>query len=265
MNNIEILTMALEYIENNLTSEIKTETVAAACYCSKASLEKIFRFLSHISVHDYVIRRRMMFAARMIAKEPEKSLLEVAVECGYSTNESFGRAFKSVWNCNPSEFRNNTRYFELYPRLRPLKKGDVTTMSKHVDITELYELFKERKNCYFVCGDIKHLVPINEISHKAGDLAILESLKRMESVAGEDDLVFRIGGDEFVILTNNEDALYADEVCEKLNGMNGQTISFEGREIPLDLHIAITKLTTNGLRYSEMFEQLHKVLNDVKR
>ena len=40
---------------------------------------------------------------------------------------------------------------------------------------------------------IKSLVPINEISYKAGDLAILEVLKRMEKVAGEDDVVFRIG------------------------------------------------------------------------
>ena len=41
MNKIEILTTALEYIEANLSSEIKTEDVAGACYCSKAALEKL--------------------------------------------------------------------------------------------------------------------------------------------------------------------------------------------------------------------------------
>ena len=33
MNNIEILTNALEFIEENLQNEIKTQDVADACYC----------------------------------------------------------------------------------------------------------------------------------------------------------------------------------------------------------------------------------------
>lgn len=67
-------------------------------------LEKIFRCVNNIGVHEYVVRRRMMLVAKFIRKSPETSLLEIAVACGYSTNESFSRAFKTVWNCNPSEF-----------------------------------------------------------------------------------------------------------------------------------------------------------------
>ena len=60
--------------------------------------------------------------------------------------------------------------------------------------------------------DIYHLIPINDISRKAGDLAISESLRRMESVCGDEDVVFRIGGDEFVIILQN----YDYESIEKL-------------------------------------------------
>ena len=56
---------------------------------------------------------------------------------------------------------------------------------KPVDISELYDLFLEWKDCYFICCDIKGLVPINEISYKAGDLAILETVRRMEKCAGD--------------------------------------------------------------------------------
>ncbi len=66
-----------------------------------------------------------------------------------------------------------------------------------------------------MCCDIKSLVPINEISHKAGDLAILESMKRMSDAAGEDDYVFRIGGDEFALLTASTDAAYAKQIADK--------------------------------------------------
>lgn len=45
-----------------------------------------------------------------------------------------------------------------------------------------------------ICFDIVGLMPINDISREAGDLAILESLKRIEQVCTENMLQFRIGG-----------------------------------------------------------------------
>lgn len=262
MNNLDILANAFEYIEQHLQEDIKTEDVAAACYCSKSTLEKIFRYINHRSVHDYIMRRRMMLAAKMIVANPESNLLEVALSCGYSTNESFTRAFKNVWNCNPSEFRGNTRFSELFPRRYPPKQdGGIYHMRVNLDISELYETFRQRKDCYFVCCDIKKLVPINEISHKAGDLAILETMNRMEREAGNEDIVFRIGGDEFVILTNSEDIKYAENVMERIRAYNGQPILFEDKEIPLSLHTAIVKFEgSKNIKYQDLFEQLHAAI-----
>ena len=53
MRSIELLVTALEYIEQHLRDEIKTEDVAAVCYCSKSTLEKLFRRVHGISVHAY--------------------------------------------------------------------------------------------------------------------------------------------------------------------------------------------------------------------
>lgn len=266
MNKIKILATALEYIEANLSSEIKTEDVAAECYCSKAALEKIFRCLNRISVHDYVIRRRMALAARRMVQQPEMNVLDVALSYGYSTCESFSRAFKRVWDCNPSEFRENPQYFELFPRrYPPTMEGDALTMPKNVDISELYELFKTRKNCYFVCCDVERLMLINDISEKAGDMAILESLRRMENEAGEEDVVFRIGGDEFTMLTASEDVTYAEAIAERICAYNGKPIVYKGKEIPLTLHIVLTKLSADRVRYSDLFEQLHHAIQEVKK
>lgn len=129
MDKLEILAGAITYIEENLQSDIKTEDVAQACYCSKSSLEKIFRCINGISVREYLIRRRMMLAAKQMLANPGVSVLEVALDCGYSTNESFTRAFRSIWNCNPSEFREKSHSTELYPkRCLPDKNGG-TAMS----------------------------------------------------------------------------------------------------------------------------------------
>ncbi len=120
----------------------------------------------------------------------------------------------------------------------PTEKGDNYIMQKkHVDISELYDLFKERKDCYFVTCDIKHMIPINAISIKAGDLAILEQMRRLTVSAGEEDIVFRIGGDEFCVLTASNDAAYARQIAEKIRKMNNQTFLYENQEIPLTLHV----------------------------
>lgn len=97
MNNMDLLSISLAYMEDHLCEDIKTEDVARECYCSKSTLEKLFRCVEHISVHDYIVRRRMMKAARLMMDKQDMALLDIALMYGYSTNESFTRAFKQVW------------------------------------------------------------------------------------------------------------------------------------------------------------------------
>jgi len=265
VNNLEILADAFEFIEVNLQKEIKTQDVADACFCSKSALEKIFRCVSKLSVHEYILKRRMMIAARMIADNSGDNMLDIALKCGYSTHESFTRAFKSVWNCNPSEFKNRKSYPELFPRrYPPMEDGGMKNMRNSIDISEMYDLFKARANCYFVCCDIKHLVPINDIAYKAGDLAILETMERMYREAGEGDYVFRIGADEFVMLTGSEDSTYAESICNRIREYNGQCFKYEDKEIPLNLHIVATKFEGSQLKYNELYEHLHNAINKCK-
>ncbi len=266
MDKLTLLADALTYMENNLQEDIKTEDIAKACFCSKSTLEKLFQDINHISVHDYIMRRRMMKGARMLFDNPQASILDVALCVGYNSHEAFTRSFKQVWNCKPSQFRKQARYTELFPRLcLPLEEWeDYMKTRRQYDISELYDLLTARRNCYFVCCDIKSLIPINEISHKAGDLAILESLNRMNMVAGDNDVVFRIGGDEFVLLTDSEDITYANAVKEKILAENGKAIVFEGQEIPLHLYVVPTKLESRITKYSDLFYKLHEAIQENK-
>ncbi len=265
MNNIEILANAFEFIENNLTNEIKSQDVADACYCSKSVLDKVFRFAGQIPVHEYIVRRRMMLAGRKILSGEKLTLLEVALSLGYSTHESFTRAFKKVWNCTPSEFKERKSYYELFPRLYfDLSGGTNMSERRNVDISEMYDLFVQRKNCYFVCCDIRHLIPINEIAYKAGDLAIIEAMERMCREAGEEDIVFRIGADEFVMLTNSEEADYAEDICNRILKYNGQCFKYGEKEIPLELYVTYTKFEGNVMGYKVLYEQLSDRLTKAK-
>lgn len=270
MENIQILIEALEYIDNNLTESINTEDLANHLYCSKSTIEKLFKFINNMTIRDYIIRRRMSKAAMELTSHPEKTVLEIGLQYGYGSNEAFSRAFYSIWQVLPSEFRKNPSNYELFPGYkldRELMEEERMKDRKKIDISELYDCIKERRGCYLILGDIKHLTPINEISHKAGDLAIITAMKRMENAAGEEDIVFRIGGDEFVILTNSDDENYAKTVCEDILSHNKECIEWNNQKISLSMYVKAVRFDTNGgIRYSEFFTMLHNELSeDFKR
>ena len=272
MANMDLLLRSLSFIEDNLDSEIKTEDIAQSCYASKSSLEKLFKESVRFSVHDYIIRRRMMKAAKIMIQKPQMSLLDVAVQYGYSSHEAFTRTFNGVWNCNPSEFRERYATKGKVPELFPQITGFYQLegekyMRRAVDISEMYDFIRERKNCYVVCADIVHLVPINEISLKAGDLALVETMKRMMDSSNDDDVVFRIGNDEFALITSSEDIKYAETIRNKILSMNEQPFTFEDKKIPLSLYAVITKIEEDALkhqRFGGVFTSLIKAINEEK-
>ena len=106
MENLQLLIGALEYIEDNLTEPIKTENIADHLYCSKSTIEKLFRYVNNISIRDYIIRRRMSKASKEIVTHPEKSLLEIGIEYGYGSSEH-----STVYGRYP------LRSFEMIPRV----------------------------------------------------------------------------------------------------------------------------------------------------
>lgn len=268
MQQLQILIRALEYIEENLSNSIKTEDIAKHCYCSKSSLEKIFKCLNRISVHDYIVRRKMSLAGKILMEQADRTILDVALEFGFSSNEAFTRSFRQVWNLTPSEFRkaeHKTILFPQYIGYTEIGEGARDDMMrKNVDISELYDLFIARRDCYFVCSDIQGLISYNEISRKTGDLAIIEAMRRMEAAAGEEDYVFRIGADEFVMMTNSTDVAYANAIAEKILACNGQTFPYEDRELELGLYVSVVKLNGNEMRYKELFDTLHTQILESK-
>ena len=155
MANLNLLANALSFIEDHLCDEIKTEDIAQTCCVSKSSLEKTFRFTTHFSVYDYITRRRMNNAAKLLIEKPELSILDVAVEYGYSSHEAFTRAFCKVWKCNPMEYRKlkykRLRPFDFFPQITGVMQLEGENfMRRTLDISELYDFIKERKECYFV-------------------------------------------------------------------------------------------------------------------
>ena len=63
---------ALDYIEKNLADEIKLETTAKIIGCSVWEFQRLFSFVAHISLGEYIRGRKLDLAARDIQGSEEK-------------------------------------------------------------------------------------------------------------------------------------------------------------------------------------------------
>lgn len=260
MKNFMILTESLNYIETGLCEPMSRNDIADHCYVSLSMLEKLFHYALGVSIKTYITRRKMTQAAKDIAKSGQ-SITDIAMKYQYNSVEVFGRAFKSIWGVNPSEFKDKWSFTGIFPKINyEFKEGDDLYMArKKVDISEAYDYMKERAGSYVLCFDIQHLTLFNNLSLKAGDLAILEEAARIDKVATEEMITMRIGGDEFALLTG----LYNEEEAKKLQdavlSLNGTPIVSDGNILPLSLYCGITTIP-ESLRYSEFFTKLHNTI-----
>lgn len=65
--------------------------------------------------------------------------------------------------------------------------------------------------------DLDHFKNINDsLGHSTGDALLVELSRRLRDVLREDDIISRLGGDEFILLLSGVDELGAERVAEKL-------------------------------------------------
>ena len=259
MKNFLILTESLNFIEENLCKPITRDDIANHRYVSLSSLEKLFRYALDLSIKDYISRRRMTQAAKDLVVD--MSVTDVAMKYQYNSVEVFSRAFKRVWYINPSEFKEARRFTGLFPKRKfEYKKGDDLDMArKRVDMSEAYDFFRETKGSYVLCFDGRNLSEINAISRKAGDMAILEMVHRIDHVSTDQMLVMRICGDEFALITGLYDEKEVRKLADKVLENNGKPILVDGKEVPLSLWCGMIRIP-ESLRYSDFFVQMHDAI-----
>ena len=238
--NVEMLINALDYIEANIAGDFTVEDIASKCYVSVSGLQKTFKYVFHMTVKEYILRRRFTCAARDLLST-EESILDIALKYGYASHESFTRGFKKVWGITPLEYRKTRHFTGHTPRLaaKDINIMEVDAMSRtKYDLTELYDVLQERKDKAYVCADLGHLMWINDnLGREAGDAALLEMMRTIEAECNEDDIFLRIGGDEFVVFTNSEDTAHANELVENVGRHGKKSIKLGKTEIPVKIHI----------------------------
>ncbi len=102
----ERILQVLVFIQRNLDNALSLDEFARVAHFSPYHFHRVFRGIVGESLQEHIRRLRLERAA-MRLKHTDWSVLEIALEACYETHEAFTRAFRALYDCSPSRFRQD--------------------------------------------------------------------------------------------------------------------------------------------------------------
>lgn len=95
-----------DYIKNNLKEDLSLDTLATQFFMSKYHMLHVFKQKMNISIHKYIVIRRLELGKALILSG--ETISKVHESCGFKDYVTFYRAFKKRYGMSP------TAYYEKY-------------------------------------------------------------------------------------------------------------------------------------------------------
>ncbi|MCL6458883.1 MAG: AraC family transcriptional regulator [Gorillibacterium sp.] len=100
----ERIQKTIDYIEERLDGSLSLSELAIVAGFSDFHFHRVFLAMVGDSVMEYVRKRRLSKAAYRVSHTDER-LLDIALDLGFGSHETFTRAFRKLFGMNPGEYR----------------------------------------------------------------------------------------------------------------------------------------------------------------
>jgi AraC family transcriptional regulator len=115
------LVRVLDYIEANLEGDLTLDRMASIACLSRCHFARAFKRAVGHSPHRYVSARRLEHAKGLLI-EGERSLVDIALALGFSSQANFSRAFKQTTGLAPGQYRQQFRPRQLVSLLADIRR-----------------------------------------------------------------------------------------------------------------------------------------------
>jgi AraC family transcriptional regulator len=107
----------LYFIHQDISNELLAKELAGIAAYSEQHFHRLFKKIVGEPVHHYIRRIRIEFAANQLMFDVKSPIVNIATKSGFSSVSSFSRAFKSIFNVSPGQWRNNEHQHQNKPFL----------------------------------------------------------------------------------------------------------------------------------------------------
>ena len=126
----EVIRIALDYIEQNLKTDITAEELAQMANYSTYHYYRLFSSVTGSSVSGYILKRRLDHALAEISSG--RKAIDVVLEYGFDTYAGFYKAFVKMYGCSPK------KYLSIYQKHIPIKP-EVAKMYSERELRKVLE------------------------------------------------------------------------------------------------------------------------------
>jgi len=100
-----------ELVQAKIEGELSLDEMAQSVGLSTAHFARMFRKSTGQTPHQFVLRQRLE-RAKVMLRAPDARVLDVAVACGFKTQQHFAQVFRDVWGVSPTEYRQDFLSYE---------------------------------------------------------------------------------------------------------------------------------------------------------
>lgn len=116
MEWVKSINDAVEYMELHIREELCIEDIANHIYLSSFHFQRTFGLLTGMTVGEYIRNRRLSLAGQDLLTSQRK-IIDIALEYGYETPESFSKAFTRFHGVSPKGARQPGTILKSFNRL----------------------------------------------------------------------------------------------------------------------------------------------------
>lgn len=155
MGNIEILQKIVDYIEENIKSDLSHEEIAEIAGYSTYHFLHVFKDTVGVPLSTYITRRRVKHAIYEISRG--KKLVDAALLFGFNTHAGFFKAFKREYGCSPSQYIKTSKAIKPVPVNLEQEAKIMLTQNQLVQILSKWEVDAKQNigKVYYYLGNTK--------------------------------------------------------------------------------------------------------------
>ena len=105
-------------IKRHESEDLALGALAGKLGYSPSHFSRKFREISGMQLRDYLRSRKLAFALKEL-RDSDRSILDIALDYGFSSHEAFTRAFSALYGISPGEYRKNPRPVAMRTIIRP--------------------------------------------------------------------------------------------------------------------------------------------------
>lgn len=275
MDNRKTIQSILDYIENNLKTEINMDELCDMAGYSYVHFCRLFSHYVGLSPSEYITRRKLIHAVYDMSNGITK--VDIALSYGFETYAGFYKAFKREFICSPSEFIKSYKNEKPY-KINILQEEHIMISKNKIqkllsywtlqgeNISNIYNenTGRQSENAYYVGNDYVIKFSANYGSIK-NSISIANSLAKSDLPVAEivktvDDSDYLQNGELYFVVTKRIKG--SQLKCEHI--FKNTDIAYLIGENIAKLHNSLKTFDESNYRKANILEDVKSVLPKVQ-